>query len=67
MQSFIGNDNIAALTNQRNYMLRIDLGDWEGEWRYAIYSSFKVDDAANKYKLIISGFSGDAGMSVLTQ
>ena len=46
-------------------MLRIDLGDWEGEWRYAIYSSFQVDDAANKYKLHLSGYSGDAGMSVI--
>ena len=42
-------------------MLRVDLGDWEGEWRYATYTNFRVDDAANKYKLHVSGYNGTAG------
>ena len=57
-----GNDKISAITNQRPYSLRIDMEDFDGNWRFAEYSDFKVDDVWNKYKLHIDGYSGDAGM-----
>ncbi|CAC5403454.1 unnamed protein product [Mytilus coruscus] len=37
---------------------------WLGEKKYAKYSTFKVGDAASKYKLAIGGFSGNAGRKV---
>eukprot|EP00058_Branchiostoma_floridae_P003908 XP_002589396.1 hypothetical protein BRAFLDRAFT_77839 [Branchiostoma floridae] len=38
---WLGNDNIHFLTNQKNYRLRIDLLDWQGESRWAEYSTFR--------------------------
>ena len=49
------------LTSQMSYSLRIDLGSFAGESRYAEYSTFNVDSAVDKYRLTITGYSGDAG------
>ena len=64
LTSLPGNDLISTLTAQKRYMLRIDMEDFEGEWRFAQYSNFKVDGAQNKYKLSLGSYSGDAGMFV---
>jgi hypothetical protein len=48
------------LTSQGNYKLRIDLEDYSGNSRYAVYNLFIVGDAASQYKLDIGGYSGDA-------
>jgi len=38
------------------------LGDFEGNYRYAKYSNFKVGSASEKYNLTSLGsYSGDAG------
>lgn len=42
--------------------MRVDMKNFNGEKRYAKYSTFKVGFAASKYKLTIGGFNGDAGM-----
>ncbi|XP_052077035.1 fibroleukin-like [Mytilus californianus] len=44
-----------------NSELRIHLGDFDGETRYALYRKFSVGDAKSKYKLAISGYSGNSG------
>ncbi|CAH1224793.1 TNR [Branchiostoma lanceolatum] len=61
---WLGNDNIHLLTTQKDYTLRIDMSDWEGESRFAVYSKFRVSGESNGYRLSISGYSGDAGDSM---
>ena len=57
-----GNDNLAALTANKRYRLRVDLGDWSGNYRYAEYDNFRVGDASTKYRLTSLGtYTGNAG------
>ena len=44
--------------------LRVDLEDFEGDKRYAKYSTFQILDSSRKYQLNASGYSGDAGDSL---
>jgi len=44
--------------------LRVDLQDFEGNSRYAQYSSFSVGDSESKYTLSVSGYNGTAGDSL---
>ncbi len=60
----LGLDTIHQLTSSRNYTLRIELTDWEGESRYAEYTHFMVGDEQSGYQLDISGYSGTAGDSM---
>ena len=56
-----GNDKLAQVLNDgRQYELRIDLFDWEGEHRYAKYSDFHVAPESGNYRLNISGYTGNA-------
>ena len=41
--------------------LRIDMTDYKGIHKYAIYSSIAVNNAANKYRLDLGAYSGTAG------
>ncbi|XP_077993025.1 techylectin-5B-like [Glandiceps talaboti] len=63
---WLGNKKIHQLTNQpgRTYQLRVDLEDWEGNMKYAIYHNFKVGDSRSKYKLSIGTYAGTAGDSL---
>ena len=49
------------LTAQKSYSLRIDMDNFEGESRYAAYSTFNVDNDVTKYTLTIGSYSGNAG------
>ena len=40
--------------------LRIDMTDYKGIHKYAIYSSITVHNAANKYRLDLGAYSGTA-------
>ena len=64
--SAAGNLYLHAITNQGLYELRIDLEDFEGEKRFAKYRVFRVKHTEYLYKLIISGYSGDAGKLKVT-
>ena len=44
--------------------LRVDLADFDGNVRYAKYSTFRVGDSDSKFKLTVSGYSGTAGDSL---
>jgi len=58
----VGNDNLYLLTSDTRQRLRIDLGDFEGNSRYAEYNNFQVDSEAEKYRLASLGtYSGTAG------
>jgi len=62
---WLGNDNLGALTAIQRYQLRVDLGDWRNNYRYAVYDNFKVGDASTKYRLTSLGtYSGNAGDSL---
>ena len=50
-----------ALNDGRQYELRIDLFDWEGERPYAKYMYFYVAPENDNYRLNISGYSGNTG------
>jgi len=62
---WLGNDRLSLLTSARKYKLRIDLGDWEGNLRYAEYSLFQLADSCDKYRLSTLGtYIGNAGNSL---
>ena len=44
--------------------LRVDLEDFEGNTSYAHYETFSVAGTSNKYRLLVSGYSGRAGDSL---
>jgi len=59
---FIGNRYIHLLTSRGNVEIRVDIDDFEGQHRYAKYSTFKVSGPEDNYRLTIGGYSGDAGL-----
>ena len=62
---WLGNDNLHRLTAFDDVTLRVDLEDFEGNKTYAEYTTFKVADEADKYRLLIGGYSGTAGESMI--
>ena len=54
-------ETVPSLNDGRQYELRIDLFDWEGEHRYAKYSQFSVAPESDNYRLTVSGYTGNAG------
>ncbi|KAI8510682.1 Fibrinogen- domains (FReDs) [Branchiostoma belcheri] len=61
---WLGNENINRLTAQKDYRLRIDMMDINGQERYAEYNTFRVAGESDGYRLTISGYSGTAGDSM---
>ena len=64
---WLGLNKIYRLTNRPSTTetaLRIDLEDFDGNIRYANYSTFRVLDSSRKYQLNVTGYSGDAGDSL---
>jgi len=65
---WLGNENLYLLTRQAYWPegseLRVDLKDWSNKSVYAKYQKFSIDEEEQKYKLLVTGFSGDAGDSL---
>ncbi|KAL9982612.1 hypothetical protein ACROYT_G004678 [Oculina patagonica] len=61
---WLGNDNLHRLTAADDVMLRVDLEDFDGNITYAKYTTFKVADEGDKYRLLIGGYNGTAGDSM---
>lgn len=59
--NFAGLENLHQLTINRNAILRVDLTLHNSLQVYALFNMFYVDNATEKYRLSISGYSGDAG------
>jgi len=57
----LGNELLYLLTSNRKYKLRIDMEDFDGQKIYAEYSSFSISSSADRYRLTVSGYTGDAG------
>ncbi|XP_071836886.1 fibrinogen-like protein A [Apostichopus japonicus] len=49
---WLGNDKISLLTNQKDYMLRIDLKNVNGDPYFAKYDLFRISDEETKYRLV---------------
>ncbi|XP_078576547.1 angiopoietin-related protein 1-like [Branchiostoma floridae x Branchiostoma japonicum] len=62
---WLGNENIHLLTKRKNYKLRVVLEDWSGATRFAEYSTFRVSGESDGYRLHLSGYSGNAGDSMV--
>eukprot|EP00057_Strongylocentrotus_purpuratus_P012912 XP_011667386.1 PREDICTED: microfibril-associated glycoprotein 4-like [Strongylocentrotus purpuratus] len=61
-EHWLGNDKIHQLTNQKMYELWVDLEDFEGETKYAIYYRFNVGNESDQYRLKLGSlFNGTAG------
>ena len=56
---WLGNENIHFLTKHHNQRLKIEL-TYNGEIKYADFSTFWIENEAQKYKLTVSGFSGSS-------
>ncbi|ESO94572.1 hypothetical protein LOTGIDRAFT_118333, partial [Lottia gigantea] len=61
---WLGNEIIYMMTKQKQYTLRIDMWDWEGNKAYAEYTSFSLEDENQQYRLHVGGYHGDAGDSL---
>ena len=59
---FLGNTNIHRITSQGYYDLKIDLEDFEGNTRFAVYKNFSVSSEDDFFRLSIGAYSGDAGI-----
>ena len=55
---WLGLEKINRLTRFKRNRLRIDLGDIEGNTKYAEYSYFAVTSERTKYKLSLGSYSG---------
>ena len=60
---WLGNDNLHRLTATDDATLRVDLEDFDGNTTYAEYTTFRVADERDKYRLLIGGYSGTVGDS----
>ncbi|XP_041372984.1 fibrinogen-like protein 1 [Gigantopelta aegis] len=58
---WLGNKNIYRISDQSSYDLRIDLEDFEGNSRYAVYKEFSLEREVNDFRLSIGQYSGTAG------
>ncbi|XP_074662974.1 uncharacterized protein LOC141915376 [Tubulanus polymorphus] len=60
-EHWLGNDYIHQITNQGEYVLKIEMTDWERNKVSATYEDFWIDDGDNGYRLHVSGYEGNAG------
>ena len=57
----LGNHRIYEIVSQGFYELRIDMTDFAGESRYAIYRRFSIGDESQGFKLLVEDYQGTAG------
>ena len=58
---WLGNDYLHRLTASANMVFRIDVEDYEGDRRFAEYTTFAVADETVDYRVTIDGYRGTAG------
>ena len=62
---WLGNDNLHRLTTADNVSLRVDLEDFDGNITYAEYTTLRVANESDKYRLLVGGYTGTAGDSMV--
>ena len=55
---WLGLNKINRLNAAQSNGLRVDLEDFDGNKKYATYSTFNVGNAVTKYTLTVSGYGG---------
>ncbi|XP_022790924.1 techylectin-5B-like [Stylophora pistillata] len=63
---WLGNDYLHRLTASANMMFRIDMEDYDGDRRFAEYTTFSVADESDNYRVTINGYRGTAGDALLS-
>ncbi|XP_038044307.1 ficolin-1-B-like [Patiria miniata] len=64
---WLGNEHLYHITPQDDYLLRVDLEDFEGGKSSASYAGFRVGSETDNYRLYLGNFTGgDAGDSLST-
>ena len=64
-EHWLGLNKMHCLTTRRpTASLRVDMGDFDGNTKYALYQFFNVDKPSNLYRLSVGGYSGTAGDSL---
>ena len=64
-EHWLGLDKMHCLTTRRSTAsLRVDMSDFDGNTTHALYQFFNVENAKNKYRLSVGGYSGTAGDSL---
>ncbi|NXN72131.1 ANGP2 protein, partial [Himantopus himantopus] len=58
---WLGNEFVSQLTNQKRYVLKIQLKDWEGNEAYSLYDHFSLANEELKYRIYLKGLTGTAG------
>ena len=61
---WLGNEALHQMTSSTNYMLKVNLTNWDNITKYAVYDIFRIADEADGYRLTIGGYCGDAGDSM---
>lgn len=61
---WLGNEKIHLLTTESSQVLRIDMMDESGTWKYATYTNFSISSNATGYKLYFETYQGNAGDSL---
>ncbi|PIK57552.1 putative ficolin-1-like isoform X1 [Apostichopus japonicus] len=56
---WLGNKYIYSMTNQKTYKLRIDIRDSASSSFYAIYSTFSINNEADKFRLSVGSAIGN--------
>ncbi|XP_022802649.1 ficolin-2-like [Stylophora pistillata] len=64
---WLGNDYLHRLTTSANMLFRIDMEDYEGDRRFAKYTTFSVAGESDNYRVTIDGYRGTAGDSLLSK
>ena len=65
-EHWLGLEKLVCLTTRRpRTELRVDLADYEGNYKYAQYSFFSIGNNGTKYRLNIAGYTGTAGDSLI--
>ena len=57
-------EEIYQHTATGNWLLRVELEDYDGSARYADYEAFSVSDSSDKYRLSVGDYSGNATNSM---
>ncbi|XP_066014593.1 ficolin-2-like [Pocillopora verrucosa] len=63
---WLGNDYLHRLTASASMAFRIDMEDYEGDRRFAEYTTFAVANESDNYRVTIDGYRGTAGDSLIS-
>uniref|UniRef100_A0AAY5L3N6 Fibrinogen C-terminal domain-containing protein n=1 Tax=Esox lucius TaxID=8010 RepID=A0AAY5L3N6_ESOLU len=60
-EHWLGNEFVFLLTNQRPYILRVELTDWDEQQAFSQYGRFRIASEKQNYRLFLKSHSGTGG------